>query len=84
MNWKNMPLLHKIATIIASLAVMVWAIQQMKPTLFPIDMTYPAIAVATACEAVVYWKENRKWACLLFAGAAICLGVFIIEQMLLQ
>ena len=83
MNWKNMPLSHKIATIIAGLAVVVWVIQQVKPDLFPIDPTYPAIAVFTICEAVTCWKEKRKWAYLLIAGAVISLAFFLLELMLL-
>jgi glucose-6-phosphate-specific signal transduction histidine kinase len=83
MNWKNMPLSHKIATVIACLAVVVWLVQQVQPNLFPVDPTYPAIAVFTVCEAVVYWKDKRKWACLLIAGAVISLASFLLELMLL-
>ena len=79
MNWKNMPLSHKIATIIAGLAVVVWLINKVQPNLLPIDPTYPAIAVFTVCEAVVCWKQNRKWAYLLIAGAVISLGFSILE-----
>ena len=79
MKWKSMPLSHKIATIIAGLAVVVWLIHQVKPTLFPVDSTYPAIAVFTVCEAVVCWKQNRKWAYLLIAGAVISLACLILE-----
>lgn len=82
MNWKNMPLSHKIATVISGLAVVVWMIPKVKPDLFPFDPTYPAIAVFTLCEAVVYWKKKRTWACLLIAGAVISLGCFILELML--
>ena len=71
MNWKNMPLAHKIATVISWLAVAVWAISKVKSDLFPFDPTYPAIAVFTLCEAVVYWSTKRKWAYLLIAGAVI-------------
>ena len=71
MNWKNMPLAHKIATVISWLAVAVWAISKVKSDLFPIDPTYPAIAVFTLCEAVVYWSTKRKWAYLLIAGSVI-------------
>ena len=82
MNWKNMPLSHKIATIISGLAVVVWLIYQVKPTLFPLDLTCPAVAVFTGCEAVVYWKEKRKWAYLLIAGAVISLAFFFLDLML--
>ena len=77
-----MPLSHKIATIISVLAVLVWLIHKVKSDLFPIDPTYPAIAVVTACEAVVYWKNRRKWAYLLIAGAVISLACFLLELML--
>ena len=79
MNWKNMPLSHKIATVISCLAVAVWMIPKVKPDLFPVDLTYPAIAVFTACEAVIYWKEKRKWAYLLIAGAVISMAFFLLE-----
>ena len=82
MNWKNMSLSHKIATVISCLAVVLWLISKVKPDLFPFDPTYPAIAVFTLCEAVVYWKKKRLWACLLFAAAVISLGCFILELML--
>ena len=77
-----MPLYHKIATIISILAVVVWLIHQVKPDLFPVDPTYPAIAVFTICEAVVYWKKKRTWAYLLIAGAVISLTSFLLELML--
>lgn len=83
MKWKDMPLSHKILTVIAGLAVVVWLICKVKPNLFPVDPTYPAIAVVTVCEAVVYWKEKRKWAYLLIAGAVISLACFFMERMLL-
>ena len=35
MNWKNMPLAHKIATVIAGLAVVVWLIAKVQPSLLP-------------------------------------------------
>lgn len=79
MNWKNMSISQKIATVIAGLAVVVWLIPKVKPDLFPFDPTYPAIAVFTLCEAVAYWKQNRKWAYLLIAGAVISLGFSILE-----
>lgn len=82
MNWKNMPLSHKIATIISVLAVVVWLIHQVKPDLFPFDPTYPAIAVFTVCEAVTCWKNRRIWAYLLIAGAVISIACFLWGQML--
>lgn len=82
MNWKNMPISHKIATVIAGIAVVVWLIPKVKPDLLPVDPTYPAIAVFTVCEAVVYWNSKRTWSYLLIAGAVICLASFIFGLML--
>lgn len=82
MNWKNMSLFQKIATIISGIAVAVWLICNVKPDLFPVDPTYPAIAVFTICEAVVCWKEKRTWAYLLIAGAVISLACCVLEMMI--
>ena len=79
MNWKNMSVSQKIATIIAGIAVVIWLIPKVKPDLLPIDPTYPAIAVFTICEAVVYWSSKRKWSYLLIAGAIISLAFSILE-----
>ena len=83
MNWKNMSLSHKIATVIAGIAVLFWVIHQVQPNLLPVDPTYPAIAVFTVCEAVVCWKQKRKWAYLLMIGAVISMACFILECVLL-
>ena len=82
MNWKTMPISHKIATIISVIAVLVWVIPKVKPDLFPIDPSYPAIAVFTVCEAVVCWKNKRTWSYILIAGAVISLACFFLEFML--
>ena len=82
MNWKSMPLSHKIATVVAGLAVVVWLIPMVQPNLLPIDPSYPAVAVFTVCEAVVYWNQRRKWSYLLIAGAVISMAFFMLEQLL--
>ena len=79
MNWKNMSIPQKIATIISGLAVVVWLIPKVKPDLLPFDPTYPAVAVFTVCEAVVCWNTKRKWSYLLIAGAVISLAVFVLD-----
>jgi hypothetical protein len=82
MNWKDMSLAQKIATIIAGLAVVVWLIPKALPDLLPFDPTYPAIAVFTVCEAVTYWKTKRTWALLLIGGAVISIACCIWGLML--
>lgn len=79
MSRKNMSASQKIATVISGLAVAVWLISKVKPDLLPVNPTYPAIAVFTACEAVVCWNVKRKWSYLLIVGAVICLASFILE-----
>ena len=73
MKWNEMPLAHKIATIISFLAVAVWLICKLQPELLPFDPTYPAIAVFALCEAVIDWDKRRTWSYLYIAGAVICL-----------
>ena len=79
MNWKNMSISQKIAMVISGLAVVVWLIPKVKPDLLPIDPTFPAIVVFTVCEAVVRWKQNRKWSYVLIVAAVISLGFSILE-----
>jgi hypothetical protein len=77
-----MKLSQKIATFISILAVVVWLIPNVKPDLLPFDPTFPAIAVFTICEAVIYWDSKRKWAYLLIACAVVSMACFILEMML--
>ncbi|MBR5229605.1 MAG: hypothetical protein IKW01_02020 [Firmicutes bacterium] len=83
MNWKEMPLVHKIATVIAGIAAVIGVIGMVKPDLAPVDLTTPAIAVFTLCEAVVYWSQKRKWAVAMIAAAFISMACFILELSLL-
>ena len=83
MNWKDMPPAHKIAAVIAGIAFAFWVIAQVKPDLLPIDPTCISIAVVSLCEAVIYWKEKRKWAWLLIAAAVICMACVVLDFMLL-
>ena len=82
MNWKDMPLAHKIATIISGLALVVWLIPRVRPNLLPFDPTYPAVAVFTVCEAVTYWKTKRVWAWIMIGCAVISIACCILELML--
>ena len=83
MNWKEMPFIHKIATIIAGIAAVIGGLGMAKPDLFPVEPVTPAIAVFTLCEAVVYWKQKRKMALLMIAAAIISMAFFVLELMFL-
>ena len=76
-----MNLSQKIATFISILAVVVWLIPKFNPNIFPIDPSYPAVAVFTFCEAIVCWSNRRKWSYILMAGAVISMVCFILEIM---
>jgi hypothetical protein len=41
------------------------------------------IARKFEAEAVIYWKEKRKWAWLLIAAAVICMACVVLDFMLL-
>ena len=80
MNWKNLSLVEKIATVIAGLAAVVWVLYKVQPNLFPMDPSYMAIAVFTICEAVTCWREQRKWSYLLIAAAIISLACSLLQK----
>ena len=77
-----MSLSQKIATFIAIVAAIVCVIPFFIPGLISIDLTCPAIAVFTICEAVVCWNHSRKWSYLLIVGALISIAFFVYEMML--
>ena len=79
MTWKTMTTMEKVAFVVSCIGALLVVVSKMKPDLFPIDPTYPAIAVFTACEAIAYWNQKRKWAYLLIAAAVISLGCFTLE-----
>ena len=83
MNWKNMTPMQKVVFIITCIAAALVVAINLKPDLFPVNITYPAIAVVTVMDAVVYWKQNRKWAYLLIAGAVVSVAFFVLELCLL-
>ena len=78
-NWKDMTPMEKFALIVSCIAALVVALALRNQNLFPFDITCPAIAIATAFEALAYWKKNRKLAYLLIAGTVISLAFFILE-----
>ena len=77
-----MSMAQKIAAVISGLAIVVWLIAQLKPEVFPVDITTPAIAVFTVCEAVSYWQSKRRWAYLFIAAAVISITCFLLELFL--
>ena len=78
-KWKDMTLMEKIAFIISCIAALMIALTLRQKDLFSVDITCPAIAIATAFEALAYWKKNRKFAYLLIAATVISLAFFILE-----
>ena len=84
MKWKNMSPIHKLAAVVAALAAVAWLIFEIKPNLLGVDAAPLAIALFTVCEAVIYWREKRKWAILLLVAAVICAASFAAECLLLS
>ena len=81
-KWKDMTPLEKAAFIVSCIAAFIIALTLREKDHFSVDITCPAIAIATAFEALAYWKKNRKLAYLLLAAAVISLAVFILELFL--
>ena len=83
MKWKDMTTLQKIGLIITCLGAVVVVVAMMKPELFPVNMTTPAIAVMSVGEAMDYWQKSRKWAWLFIGAAAVSMACFVLEICLL-
>lgn len=81
-KWKDMTPMEKVALIVTCIAAFVIALALRNQDLFPVDITCPAIAIATAFEGLAYWKKNRKWAYLLLAGTVISLAFFALDLFL--
>ena len=82
-KWNDMTPLEKVIFVITCIGAAFVVLANSKPDLFPINLTYPIIALVTVLEAVACWKKKRKWAYLLIAGTVISLGCFILELCLL-
>ena len=78
-NWKDMTPMEKVALIVSCIAALAVALALRNQDLFPFDITCPAIAIATALEALTYWKKNRKFAYLLIAATVVSLAFFVLE-----
>ena len=82
-KWKDLTSLQKIGFIITCIGAVLVVVDMMKPELFPVNMTTPAVAVMTVGEAMDYWQKNRKWAWLFIGAAVIAMACFILELCLL-
>ena len=82
-KWKDMTPLQKIGFIIACLGAVLVAVSMMKPELFPVNMTTPAIAVMSVGEAMDYWQKNKKWAWLFAGAGVVSMAFFVLELCLL-
>ena len=82
-KWKDMTSMQKIGFIIVCLGAVLMLVGIMKPELFPVNMTTPAIAVISVGEAMDYWQKNKKWAWLLLGAAVISMACFVLELCLL-
>lgn len=83
-NWKELSTAHKIVTVISGIALVLGLLDMTKSGIFPFDMSTPAIAVFTICEAILCWKERRKMAFWFLAAGVVSLACFILELLLLQ
>ena len=83
LKWKDMTSMQKIGFIIVCLGAVLVVVSMMKPELFPVSMTTPAIAVMSVGEAMDYWQKNKKWAWLFIGAAVISMACFVLELCLL-
>jgi predicted membrane protein len=82
-KWKDMTAMQKAGFIILCIGAALMVISWVKPTLFPIGMTTPALVIMSVGEAMDYWQKNRKMAWLFIAAAVICLACSLLELFLL-
>ena len=78
-KWKDMSTMQKIGFIITCLGAVLVAVAALKPDIFPVKMTTPALAIMSLGEAMDYWQKNRKWFWLFAGAAVICMACFILD-----
>ena len=83
LKWKDMTSLQKTGFLVVCLGAVLMVAGIMKPELFPVNMTTPAIAVMSVGEAMDYWQKGRKWAWLFIGAAVISMACFVLELCLL-
>ena len=79
LKWKDMTSMQKAGFLVVCLGAVLMVVGIMKPELFPVNMTTPAIAVISVGEAMDYWQKSKKWAWLLLGAAVISMACFILE-----
>lgn len=78
-KWKDMSTMQKIGFIITCLGAILMIVAALKPDIFPVKMTTPALAIMSVGEAMDYWQKKRKWFWLFVGAAVICMACFILD-----
>lgn len=82
-KWKDMTSMQKAGFIVLCLGALLMVVSIMKPDLFPVNMTTPALTVMSVGEAMDYWQKSKKWAWLFIGAAVITTACFVLELCLL-
>ena len=82
-KWKDMTPMQKAGFIILCIGAALMVAAMMKPDLFPIKMTTPALVIMSVGETLDHWEKQRKFAWLFAAATVICLACFVLELCLL-
>ena len=83
LKWKDMSSMQKAGFVILCIGAALMLADIMKPALFPVNMTTPALAIMSVGEAMDYWQKNKKWAWLFIGAAVISMVIFVLELCLL-
>ena len=75
--------MQKAGFIVLCLGALLMVVSIMKPDLFPVNMTTPALTVMSEGEAMDYWQKSKKWAWLFIGAAVITTACFVLELCLL-
>ena len=83
LKWKDLTSMQKAGFIVLCLGALLMVVSIMKPDLFPVNMTMPALTVMSVGEAMDYWQKSKKWAWLFIGAAVITTACFVLELCLL-
>jgi MFS superfamily sulfate permease-like transporter len=78
-NWRNLSLTQKVATVVAGIAVILAVMGSATPERFPVNINAPCIALFTLCEAIINWNGRRKFSYVLIGAAVISMASFLLE-----